>query len=105
MTLDKSNTIELINGSTIEILPAGEVVRSKKHRVSSGLEEYIESLNAQLSPLLDTMDVPEYCKRINQRNVGWMMRNLSIRNATHPNFLPAWELVKELYRWSTRGLV
>ena len=35
--------------------------------------------------ILETMDVPERRKPLNRANIGWLQRNIRIRNAEHQN--------------------
>lgn len=46
----------------------------------------------KLKEILDQMDVPEMRKS----DLGWLKRNLGIRNSGHPLFNQAMELIKEL---------
>jgi hypothetical protein len=46
----------------------------------------------ELTQLLDNMEVPEGRKG----DLGWLARNLAIRNSEHPDFMRARNLVSEL---------
>jgi len=35
--------------------------------------------------ILETMDVPDRRKLLNRANIGWLQRNIRIRNADHQN--------------------
>ncbi len=35
--------------------------------------------------ILETMDVPDRRKLLNRANIGWLQRNIRIRNAAHQN--------------------
>ena len=35
--------------------------------------------------ILDTMDVPDRRKLLNRANIGWLQRNIRVRNADHPD--------------------
>ena len=46
----------------------------------------------KLSFILNDMDVPPFRKN----DVGWLMRNISIRNADHPRINEAIDLIKKI---------
>jgi hypothetical protein len=35
--------------------------------------------------ILDTMDVPDRRKLLSRANIGWLQRNIRVRNADHPD--------------------
>ncbi len=35
--------------------------------------------------ILETMDVPDRRKLLNRANIGWLQRNIRVRNADHPD--------------------
>ena len=35
--------------------------------------------------ILETMDVPDRRKLLNRANIGWLQRNIRVRNADHQN--------------------
>ncbi len=39
----------------------------------------------RLLQILETMDVPDRRKLLNRANIGWLQRNIRIRNAEHQN--------------------
>lgn len=45
-----------------------------------------ESIEAELSECISTMEVPLSRKPITEHNVLWMLRNLGIKNRNHPKF-------------------
>lgn len=51
-----------------------------------------KEVNGRLEELISKMDVPVF--RIH--DVGWLVRNLGIRNSKHENFKEAMELLKPL---------
>lgn len=54
----------------------------------------------ELQELLHGMDVPE-----NRKNdIGWLNRNLFIRNSVHPNFEQAVVIIKQLWREKLNAL-
>lgn len=48
----------------------------------------------KLEEILKTMDVPPARKM----DVGWLMRNIQIRNSEHPNINQAIDLIKEIQK-------
>ena len=48
----------------------------------------------ELQELLHGMDIPENRKS----DIGWLNRNLAIRNSDHPNFEPAISVIKSLWK-------
>ena len=53
-------------------------------------EEMVKQVKARTCK----MDVPEF----RRTSIGWLERNLGIRNASHPAFIEVMEMVKELRR-------
>ena len=49
---------------------------------------------------LDTMDVPLFRKELTTSNVRWLLRNLRIRNAQHPDIDEVIVALKEVARAS-----
>ena len=52
----------------------------------------------RLAELLKDFDIPEFRREINQWNVGWMIRNIAIRNRDNPNFKEVWRLIITVYK-------
>jgi hypothetical protein len=51
----------------------------------------------QLSVILATMDVPALRRDLTSlANLGWLNRNLAIRNSSHPRFGEAIEIIRRL---------
>ena len=50
-----------------------------------------EGSNNELQQLLERMDVPT----LRRNDMGWLTRNLGIRNSEHPDFNRAIELIKQ----------
>ena len=46
----------------------------------------------ELQNILATMDIPEFRKK----DLGWLRRNLFVRNEEHPKFPIAMKLIREL---------
>ena len=51
-----------------------------------------DELSLELSRILETMDVPPARKE----DLGWLMRNLAVRNGEHPDFDTAKRLISQL---------
>lgn len=49
--------------------------------------------------LISTMDLPENRKH----DWWWLIRNMWIKNGSHPNFKEAYEIVKKNYKLWIRG--
>jgi hypothetical protein len=49
-------------------------------------------MNEELQKLISEMEVPE----ARRADLGWLARNLAIRNSEHPNFEKAKNLIREL---------
>jgi hypothetical protein len=41
--------------------------------------------DVDIAKVLDTMDVPLFRKELTTTNVRWLLRNLRVRNAQHPD--------------------
>jgi len=53
----------------------------------------------RLKQILNTMDVPSLRKDLSKKsNLGWLLRNLRVRNGSHPSLAEAVELVKSSLR-------
>ena len=50
----------------------------------------------RLLQILETMDVPERRKPLNRANIGWLLRNLRVRNAEHPEIDEALTIMRAL---------
>jgi len=50
----------------------------------------------RLLQILETMDVPERRKLLNRANIGWLLRNLRVRNAEHPEIDEALTITRAL---------
>ena len=48
----------------------------------------------ELELILDSMDIPE----MRRQDLGWLNRNLAVRNSNHPDFMRAMQLIKELLK-------
>lgn len=48
--------------------------------------------------LIETMDIPELRREINEVNIRWFLRNALIRNMTHPNIKEAISIAKKLIK-------
>lgn len=48
----------------------------------------------ELKNILDTMDVPE----LRKQDLGWLKRNLAVRNRSHPEFHRAMTIIHDLLR-------
>lgn len=57
-------------------------------------EVLLSDLCQSLDEILKTMDVPEGRKN----DLGWLMRNLAIRNKEHKDFRSAVSLIKEILK-------
>ena len=45
----------------------------------------MEGIRQELTKILNTMNIPEERKDLNnQSNIGWLMRNIGIRNQDYP---------------------
>lgn len=55
-------------------------------------------MKERLEQILATMDIPENRREINFGNLSWMIRNLAIRNGSHPDFGEARDLVRKLFK-------
>ena len=53
-----------------------------------------------IEKVLDTMDVPLFRKELTTSNVRWLLRNLRIRNAQHPDIDEVIATLKEVARAS-----
>ena len=53
-----------------------------------------------IEKVLDTMDVPLFRKELTTSNVRWLLRNLRIRNAQHPDIDEVIVALKEVARAS-----
>jgi hypothetical protein len=52
--------------------------------------------DSELIAILHSMDVPNKRKNISDAsNVSWLLRNIAIRNSSHPQFKEAIELLKK----------
>jgi hypothetical protein len=52
--------------------------------------------DSELIAILHTMDVPNKRKNISDAsNISWLLRNLAIRNSSHPKFKEVIELLKQ----------
>ena len=61
--------------------------------------EWIEKDRAQLTGILEEMDIPEMRKDIKRLgNLRWLQRNLLIRNRKHPKAAEAIGIIKLLAR-------
>lgn len=49
-------------------------------------------MKTEILDIIQGMDVPEYRKE----DVGWLLRNLGIRNSKHPNFQIAIDELKKI---------
>ena len=49
-------------------------------------------MSDELANLLSTMDIPV----LRREDLGWLSRNLGIRNQDHPNFAEAIALIQKL---------
>ena len=56
--------------------------------------------DSNLRTILDTMDVPASRKELTLSNVRWLLRNLRIRNAQHPDINETISDLKEIARAS-----
>ena len=59
----------------------------------------VDEKQAELEKIFETMDIPE--KR--HSDYAWLFRNMTIRNADHPEFTRAMELVAALAMYKIRG--
>ena len=50
----------------------------------------------ELQLILNTMDVPEIRKDLNEGNIRWLGRNLIIRNKNHKDIVKALQILKNL---------
>ena len=50
----------------------------------------------RLLQILETMDVPERRKLLNRANIGWLLRNLRVRNAEHTEIDEALTITRAL---------
>jgi len=51
---------------------------------------------AILVEILADMDVPQLRMELSKRNIGWLLRNLRVRNNSHPDIDLAIATLKEL---------
>jgi len=51
-----------------------------------------------LSRFLETMDVPEMRLQLTRANIRWLLRNLRIENADHPDLEEVLFLLKSQFR-------
>ena len=56
------------------------------------MKKEFEAMVAELEKLTSKMDVPEF----RRRNAAWLSRNMAARNANHPNYPRAREIVVTL---------
>jgi hypothetical protein len=53
--------------------------------------------NEELKDILNKMDIPEFRLDISKKaNVRWLMRNLAVRNRSHPDFINTTKKLQEL---------
>lgn len=62
-------------------------------------KEYIEKSLKEIETLTKTMDIPSY----KRRSVSWIIKNISIRNSSHPNLQKVRELAESLVSMGVRG--
>ncbi len=46
--------------------------------------------------ILDTMDVPDRRKLLSRANIGWLQRNIRVRNADHPDLEEVLTILRRL---------
>ena len=52
--------------------------------------------DSELIAILHSMDVPNKRKNISEAsNISWLLRNIAIRNSSHPQFEEAIEMLKK----------
>lgn len=55
----------------------------------------------KIEKMLETMDVPRFRRDLKKKeNIRWLLRNLALRNSSHPYFEMAIEGLKEKLRSS-----
>lgn len=61
-------------------------------------EDDAQRRRAALATLLDMMDIPSSRKEPTQANLRWLMRNINVRNESHPMIQPTKDIIKWLLR-------
>jgi len=68
-----------------------DLLEDTSQEIRDNMKRFSEVI-LELSPILDSMDIPETRKE----DLGWLNRNLGIRNSNHPEYEKAMSLIKEL---------
>ncbi len=55
-----------------------------------------------LEPILQTMDLPESRKIVTTVNARWLLRNIKVRNSSHPDIDIAVDLLKQIIKRDVR---
>ena len=59
--------------------------------------QHISENEERLLEILQTMDIPDFRKDVSElSNIRWLLRNISIRNAQHPQHLEAQALLRRM---------